>query len=328
MRVPTPLQSLSAAAAITLLAGCSGGSSPVVPRAGGNGTTSHMISRQLGNFRSGQQTKSWMTQPNTLARLTYVGDLFSNSITVFSRSGAFQGQIGHLSSPAGIYVDYSRNLWVANSGADNVLKFRRGAKLTEKTLNDPGGERNDFMSCPYRTVYVSCFGFTSIDFYASASINPTGTLTYPGELQNDFLTCDVAGNVFATIVDGSFHGGVVEYPGGNQSEAIQLPISLQGPGGIKQDSAGNLLITDQSAQTITEYTEAGTPTGNSIHTGFDCLDLAVSRVGRVVGCSLYVSGGTSKGQSYTFPAGAIHRTYGTTFVLPYGFGFDPDFTRL
>jgi hypothetical protein len=324
MRIPTPLQALSAAAAITLLAGCSGGSSQVVPLAGGNGTTGHSVFRQLANSQSGHQTKSWMTPPNMLARLTYVGDLLANDVTVFSRSGAVQGQIGGLNNPGGIFVDPNRSLWVANSGANTVLKFKRGAILPSKTLNDPGGGPNDVTICPNGTVYVSGFGSTSIEVYASGSTNPTGTLSYPGELQNDFLTCDAAGNVFATIVDGSFHGGVVEFPGGNQSGATQLPISLQGPGGIKQDNAGNLLITDQSVQTITEYTEAGSPTGNSIHTGFDCLDLGVSRDGRVVGCALYVSGGTSEGQSYTFPAGAIHRTYSGSFMLPYGFGFDPD----
>ena len=328
MRVPAPLQALSAAAAITLLAGCSGSSSQVVPLAGGNATTGQSISRHLDNSPTGHQTKSWMTQPDTLDRLTYISDLLANNVTVFSRHGAIQGQIGGLSNPAGIFVDPNRSLWVANGGADNVLKFKRGAIMPSKTLNDPGGGPNDVTICPNHTVYVSGYGSTSIEVYASGSINPTGSLTFPGELQNDFLTCDAAGNVFATIVDGSFHGGVVEYPGGNQSGATQLPISLQGPGGIKQDNAGNLLITDESVQTITEYTEAGSPTGKSIPTGFDCIDLAVSRDGRVVGCALYVSGGTSEGQSYTFPGGAIHRTYSGSFSLPYGFGFDPDSTGL
>lgn len=324
MRIPASLRALGAAAAIALLAACSGNSSQLVPAAGGNGAFGHSIFRQPGNFQSGHTTKSWMKQPDVLDRLTYVSDLLANNVTVFSRSGAMQGQIGGLSNPDGIFVDPNRSLWVANSGANNILKFKRGATMPSKTLNDPGGGPNDVTICPNDTVYVSGFGSTSIEVYASGSVNPTGTLTYPGELQNDFVTCDAAGNVFATIVDGSFHGGVVEYPGGNQSGATQLPISLQGPGGIKQDDAGNLLITDESVQTITEYTEAGSPTGNSIHVGFDCIDLAVSRYGKVVGCALYVSGGTSEGISYTFPGGATHRTYSGSFSLPYGFGFDPD----
>jgi hypothetical protein len=324
MRIPTVIQVLNTAAAITLLAGCSGGNAHIVPLAGDNYTSSQMISGRLGNSHSGHQTKSWMTRPDTLARLTYMSDNGANNVTVFSRNGVIQGQIGGLNNPDGIFVDANRSLWVANSGANNVLKFKRGSVLPSKTLNDPGGGPNDVTICPNDTVYVSGYGSTSIEVYASGSTNPTSTLSFPGELGNDFLTCDAAGNVFVTIIDGSFHGGVVEYPGGNQSGATRLPISLQGPGGIKQDNAGNLLITDESIQTITEYTEAGSPTGNSIHTGFDCLDLAVSRDGRVVGCALYVSGGTSEGQSYTFPGGANHRTYSGSFILPYGFGFDPN----
>ena len=49
-------------------------------------------------------------------------------------------------------------------------------------------------------------------------------------------------------------------PHGKQSGAIQLPITLNYPGGIKPDKAGNLLVVDSSLGTVAEYTEAGSPT--------------------------------------------------------------------
>ena len=263
-----------------------------------------------------------MTRPDMLARLTYISDNGANNVTVFSRNGVMQGQIGGLSSPDGIFVDADRSLWVANSGANNVLKFKRGATMPSKTLNDPGGGPNDVTICPNDTVYVSGYGSVSIEVYASGSTNPTSTLSFPSELQNDFLTCDAAGNVFATIIV-SFHGGVVEFPRGKQRGATQLPISLGGPGGIKPDNAGNLLVDDQTAQTITEYTEAGSPTGNSISTAYDCINFGVMRNSKVVGCPVYVAYKTSYGQSYAFPGGTMRQTYSGSFMLPYGFAFDP-----
>lgn len=128
--------------------------------------------------------------------------------------------------------------------------------------------------------------------------------------------------MFVTVVL-SFRGGVVKFPNGKQHGATQVPISLSGPGGIRPDGAGNLLIDDQSAQTVTEYTEAGSPTGKSIHTASDCIKIAVTRDSTVVGCAVYAPSGTSEGQSYAFPAGTIRYTYSSTFMLPYGFAFDP-----
>jgi hypothetical protein len=176
--------------------------------------------------------------------------------------------------------------------------------------------------CPNGTLYVAGDDSTAIEVYPRGSTNPTRSLTYPGAQQSDALTCDASGNVFATIVI-SFHGGVVEFPRGKQSGATQLPLTLGGPGGVKPDNAGNLLVDDQSAQTITEYTEAGSPTGNSISTAFDCINFGVLRNSKVVGCPVYVAYKTSYGQSYTFPGGTSVQTYSGSFMLPYGFAFDP-----
>jgi hypothetical protein len=305
-----------------LLAGCSGGSqvgSPVSPM-------SANVPQQQSVFRAakgqGRQTTSWMNRPDALTRLVYISDTLANNVTVFDLNGTMQGQIGGLSNPGGLFVDSKRNLWVANGGANNVLEFARGATTPSKTLNDPGAGPLDVTMCPNGNVYVAGSSSTAIDVYPAGSTNPTRSITYPGAAQNDALTCDAAGNVFATIVV-SFHGGVVEFPRGKQRGATQLPISLGGPGGIKPDNAGNLLVDDQTAQTITEYTEAGSPTGNSIHTAYDCINFGVARSSKIVGCPVYIAYQTSYGQSYTFPGGAMRQTYSGSFMLPYGFAFDP-----
>jgi len=305
-----------------VLAGCSGssqGGSPVSPM-------SANVPQQQIAFRApkgqSRQTTSWMNRPDALTRLAYISDTLANNVTVFDLNGTMQGQIGGFSNPGGLFVDSKHNLWVANGSANNVLEFARGATTPFNTLNDAGAGPLDVTMCPNGSVYVAGSNSTAIEVYARGNVSPTRSLTYPGTQQTDALTCDTAGNVFATIII-SFHGGVVEFPRGKQRGASQLPISLGGPGGIKPDDAGNLLVDDQSAQTITEYTEAGSPTGNSIHTAFDCLNFGVTRSSKVVGCPVYVASHTSYGQSYTFPGGANRQTYSGAFMLPYGFAFDP-----
>jgi hypothetical protein len=305
-----------------LLAGCSGSaqSGRAASPMSANLPIQQSVSRAaVGNT---QQTTGWMKQPDALAGLAYISDFLANNVTVFDLGGTVQGQIAGLSNPGGLFVDSKRNLWVANGGAKNVLEFARGATSPSNTLNDPGVAPLDVTICPNGTAYVSSDKSTAIEVYPPGSTNPTRSLTYPGASQNDALTCDAAGNVFVTIVV-SFRGGVVEFPLGRQHGATQLPISLMGPGGIRPDIAGNLLIDDQVAQTVTEYTEAGSPTGNSIHTASDCIKIGVTRDGKVVGCAVYAASGTSEGQSYTFPAGKIRHTYSSAFIQPYGFAFDP-----
>lgn len=300
-----------------LFAGCSGSSQ-------GGSSVSPTLAKvpQQQSDRQSRQTKSWMNRPDARTRLAYISDVLANDVTVFDLNGTMQGQIGGLSNPEGLFVDSKHNLWVANLGANNVLEFARGATTPLNTLDDAGAGPLDVTMCPNGTVYVAGSDSTAIEVYPRGSINPTRSLTYPGANQSDALTCDAKGNVFATIVI-SFHGGVVEFPHGKQNGATQLPISLGGPGGIKPDNAGNLLVDDQSAQTITEYTEAGSPTGHSISTAFDCINFGVTSNSKVVGCAVYVAYGTSEGQSYTFPGGAMRQTYSGSFMLPYGFAFDP-----
>jgi hypothetical protein len=314
------LAALASTAIVTAIfvAGCSGSSqvgSPIAP-VPANAPQRHAA------LRESPQRTSWVNRPDARTRLAYISDTLANNVTVFDLKGTMQGQLDGLSNPGGLFVDSKHNLWVANGGANNVLEFARGATTPFTTLDDAGAGPQDVTMCPNGTVYVAGSNSTAIEVYPRGSINPTRSLTYPGTQESAALTCDKAGNVFATIVV-SFHGGVVEFPHGKQHGATQLPITLGGPGGIKPDDSGNLLVDDQSAQTITEYTEAGSPTGHSIATAFDCINFGVTSNSKVVGCAVYVAYGTSEGQSYSFPSGTSRQTYSGSFMLPYGFAFDP-----
>ncbi|MEO6990502.1 MAG: hypothetical protein ABI346_06390 [Candidatus Baltobacteraceae bacterium] len=297
------------AAAIALLSACSGAGSQAAPlaRIPSNVARSAGVASGAINWSYSVLPKAYQNteglrpadhpveslpppSPPLPQKLAYVSDFPANIVNVYNQiTGAHLYTLGGLNNPQGLFVDHLRKLWVANTGANNILVFPRGATSPIYLLNDPYGPPVDVTVCAGGTVYVSNLydfqtGIGDISVYAPGNLNPTGTLTYPGESSNAFLTCTPSGDVYSTMTDTGNVGRVVKYPGGNQAGATQLPIALSSsPGGIKPDNAGNLVVNDQLAHTVREYTTAGTPTGNSFGTGSgDWVDIAITQNGQVV----------------------------------------------
>jgi hypothetical protein len=344
MRIPTSVgYAVSAAAAIALLAGCSGSGSQVAPLAGGS-NNSQAISRSAPQvvhstsvLPAGKQivtkghAKPFMRQPQPPQRLTYISDAALGAVDVFTRAGALQGTITGFSEPQGVTVDSNRNLWVANttgagSSGGNIEEFARGGTSPIATLSDNGNYPVDVAVCNNGTVYASNIfnlntGIGSVSVYANGATSPTGTLQYPGQSTNYFITCDASGNVFTTL-NLSSGPGVVEYPGGNQSGATAIITGgISFPGGIKGNNSGNLLVDDQNGHTVTEYTESGSPTGNSISTGSgDWVQIAVTRNSNVVAGA---DAAFDEGTAVLFPSGTHRQTYPGQGGQYIGIGFDP-----
>lgn len=349
MRIPTSVYyALSASAALVILAGRSGGSAaPTSPGlALGPGTHSVLAGsaatvsgRPLGGGGGAVpqyqtvtlRSDSWMMHVDVRQPLTYISNVTGGGfgdIIVFDSKAKPVGKIANLPNPVGLFVDSSSHLWVASLGGHNVLEFARGRTKPIKTLNDPNEYPYDVTICPNGTVFVANessigSGPGNIAVYASGSINPTGALTFPGQsLFYLFLTCDAAGNVFSTFYNRTTHAaGVVEYPGGKESGARLLPITSPSLTGIKADNAGNLLVVDWSANTLCEYTEAGSPTGTCIATPSEWLGIAVTRDGKAV---LGISEVNHNGAELLFPSGTLRQNYNDNgFFSPQSAAFDP-----
>ena len=259
-------------------------------------------------------------------------------VDVMTSSGELVGQITNgLAVPEGIFVDSGHNLWVAN--LNNVLVFPRGGLTATTTLTDPVGDPADVTVCANGTAYVadlydnSNSNAASVQIYPPGSTSPSGSLTYPNDFRNGFLTCDAAGNVFVALLTGDYigDGRVIEFPQGQESGAKDLGITLQDPGGIRPDNAGNLLVTDLVADTIAEYTESGTATGVSIATGAPIFGIALNRDGKTV---LGANPNGPNGVTWSFPAGRQKHIYtccsriGPPLQNIYGVAFDPGQTGI
>jgi hypothetical protein len=250
--------------------------------------------------------------------LVYISSRSNNLIAVFDRNGASVGTItSGLNSPEGLFVDKHHNLWVANYGASNVLKFPRGASMPSETLGGAGFP-GDVSMCPDGTIYAANLG-GNVAVYRHHGRTPARFLTF-GAADPWFLTCDATGNVFASVLYGTC-STVVEFPGGREAGATLLPIGTCGnPGGIKPDSAGNLLYSTEEGS-VAEYTEKGKPTGTSIAVPLGWTDIAVDRKGNAV---LGAVGNT--GSSFAFPGGQPLYTFENTNLGgdATGVAFDPD----
>jgi hypothetical protein len=338
MRVPVSIMtSLGAFVSVGLLAGCSG----AVSQPGPPGYTSSMprhaarqrsrvaVYRQSGSKPSSalprMRAKSFVRPFGAHTAMAYLSDYDNDAVYGFDRSGKLLITITGLDRPQGLFVDRAKNVWVANSAASNIEVFAKGSVRPLATYNDANEEPVDVAVCPHGRIYASSIIDGTISVYAAGKPNPIRTLTDANSYGNFFITCDTRGNVFVTFDNGG-PGGVDEYVGGVQSGLVTLPIQLGFPGGITIDSSGNLLVDDQKAQTVSEYSENGIPTGKVIDTGSgDIVDIAITRKGTVVGGADSVN---SVGKSWAFPSGAKRRTYAGSFTLAIGFAYDPGRTGI
>lgn len=253
------------------------------------------------------------------APLVYISDQLRNVIDVFHRNGTVVAQItSSLSFPSGLFVDASHNLWVANGGDHNILKFKRGATTPAQTYVDSQQRSPTAVTmCPDGTLYVAD---GDIAVFPAGHRKPTGTLSSQyGVIQ--YVTCDAAGNVFATATVFSPPGYVVEFAGG-QGAGTLLPITLNNPSDIKIDAAGNLLVVDNEIPgSVTEYTEAGSPTGRALKLASNWMSIAVPPTGT----DLYATDDTlGTGVLTTFPSGRLRQEYhDSAFKQIYGIAFDP-----
>jgi hypothetical protein len=328
MRFPVSARNLVVSGALcALLAGCAGAGSPIALQAAPN-ASAHSPAGASGFMR--------LVDPKT--QLVYMSSWGTSSlVNVFTMTGKQVGQIINgleNASPEGLFVDAKSNLWVAAGSTGQVLVYPRGVLSPSEQLTDPVGIPIDVTVCSDGTAYVANLYNTkntntaSVQVYPPGSTKPTRTLEYAQDFRNSFVACDAAGNVFVALLtsDSVGAGRVIEFPGGKKAGAKDLGITLQVPGGIEPDPAGNLLVTDLSAETITEYTEAGVPTGHSIGTGTNIEGIAVSRDGQVViGAAIDLN----EGIAWSFPGGKEGTVFsccsriGPPFEVNYGVAIDP-----
>ena len=312
MRIPIPMYALGAAAAMALLAGCSGATSTVAPAVGAmsrSSTHNYQGNRvpmlAAPSFQSlmhpGKPGAMHAFMSRDAAGITptvYVSQFNTSSIQVYRQGGTNQNPIGTITNglvnPQNMFVTPNNDIYVANTGANNILVFHKGATAAYKTLDDSGQYPVDVTVDSGGTVYASNifdtnFGPGSVSVYAPGSLTVTSTLAVPNNAKVLFCALDKFHNLYVNYIDiNSGVGAMVKFKKGKG--AAQLTnVATNFPGGMEFDQLGRLAALDQITATIGAYRlPGGTPVFSIISTG-DTVSMKFTKTRSFV----YVSDGVA-----------------------------------
>lgn len=225
---------LSMTLACAFVAGCAGSQSPA-------GGMSPSLAQPGFAAVHGDRGRSWMSPAAKKQSLLYVSSVLSNDVYVYALSTQkLVGTLTDFSSPYGLCVDKSANVWVVNDGAQDVVEYAHGGTSPLATLSDPG-EYPEGCSVDRTTGnlavtnFYSSSGGGSVSIYAGAK----GTAqTYTDSDLEEYRFCgyDSNGNLF---VDGETSGGAfafAELPkGGSTFTNITIAQTIEWPGGVQWD---------------------------------------------------------------------------------------------
>jgi len=339
MRIPAPLIAIVAAAAI---AGCSGGSA-VAPTMG-TGTQSvihHSLDYSLPHTGPALSVKYLTTLLNSKSEavpnagcgsgsLMYASQYYTNTVQIYKQAGTSQSPCASLTTsivnPQGMYVDTKNNVWVANTGANNVVMFAKGGTTIKKTLSDPGQYPVDVCIGSTGNVYATNIittggGPGSLEEWVGGK--GTGkNIAIPNNSRVLFCGIDNKNNLYVNYLDAtSGLGAMVEFIAG-KGDAELTKVSTSFPGGLQFDNAQDLVGNDQLGPTTCIY-ELPSPTGSCKTATGDPLAVAIDKTHT----DIYVSDASGGSvYEYTYPKFTLENTISSGLGAsspPFGVAADP-----
>lgn len=218
--------------------------------------------------------------PTSRADILYVADSYTQTIKRFDLAtgtdlGVFATTNSGLSNPAGLALDSAGNLYVANRGKNNILKFTSagvGSVFATNGVTAPYGLAFDKAG----NLYVSNEKFTILKFTPDG----VGTVFVDQMVAGqEGLTFDSAGNLFLL----TWNSGIRKYtPAGVGSMFAANPWGLLG---LAFDSAGTLYVGCGSD--ILKMTSSGTKSTFATSNRGACNDFAFDSAGNLWAAQSY-----------------------------------------
>jgi hypothetical protein len=251
------------------------------------------------------RTKSRM-KPGTSGPLLYVSDSGTDDVDVYSYpSGSPVGTLTGFDQPQGECVDAVGDVWITNTNQSQLLEYAYGGTSPIATLSDPGqypvgcAVDSTTGNLAVSNIISTSDGAGSLSIYLNAQGTPTN-ITSANFAEVYFVGYDASGNLF---LDGTNPGGTFQFgevaANGNSITPITLSGgSIQFPGGVQADSAGNIAIGDQDGGVIYQTTN-GAITGSTPLTGSSDVVQYFIDGSTVVG----PDAGNANVELYSYPAG-------------------------
>jgi len=222
-------RALAAASSLAWLTACSGAGGSLSPsgsQAAGPGV--------LGDAKGGA--------------ILYVSDEGTpNVVNIYSAKNPNAGPIGQitagLSTPDGMAIDTSGNLYVTNAGNNTIAVYKNGATTPFETYSSGLSTPANVVIGSDGTLYVVNLngGSEFINEYPPGSMTPNLTIQAPHYANG--LAVDPNGLLYAAYHDSSGHGWVYTYPKGSTS-GTDLKLQVSTPAGLVLDKKGNLIVAD------------------------------------------------------------------------------------
>jgi hypothetical protein len=219
--------------------------------------------------------------------LIYWGDYDHNSIDIFSAKGTnppVKGQItSGLSNPERLFVDKALNVYATNLGNSTITAYKRGATTPFLTISNGVNYPTGLTVDAAGTVYCANFGSDTVTEYPKGQTSPSLTISISSP---EYLAIDKSDNLYV-----STGLGVTEFaPGATTGKGLGLTIGS--PGALEVDKAGNIIVIDQSANTIDVFPAGQTAPSKQIAvTAGLPFALSLNKAENVVYVTVGVSGG-------------------------------------
>jgi hypothetical protein len=272
-----PLQALTIAASITILAGCSAGSMSAVTQepASQDGSSLH-----LSSFESCPATGS----------IEYVSDARNSVIYIYKGPFAGQAPCGRITSglrtPYELYVQAAtHDLYVANYGGSDVVVFHRGHLRPYNVYKDPTGQHtvDATVASDGTVIAINEFQPHGVeDGSLSTWIGGPGGGTFVGNFpltsnntEGSSLVVDGSGTVYFD----NFQGGLwkVLCPAGVCGTQTQVAGVANASGGMAFDSSGDLLINNIGSPGAGQIFELPNPNPMTFPLGNAPIGMAISQ---------------------------------------------------
>jgi len=330
MRIPTPIQALSAAAALALLAGCSSGSA-IAPRPStpqGHGKVSQMMARPMvAPGLAGRLQLSFIrpigsrgVQPDFTASApcTYLSDNFSAAVNVYNNNQTLAGTTvpGLYGYGWGAYATGSKVFLGHNDGTGSIDTFTPCTGHMTGTLtgaNTAGSGLNPYSIAGFKNSlghpqgYSSNWPSNTLQYWATGT--GTATLkTEPNMALVYFIDVDGQGRLYAVGFDSTESNMIMDRCNKTITSCttlVSIPFtgSTGFPGGVQVDVNNEVYLNDQYG-TIYSFNCSGATCvpGASFHysNGSNPLDYTAIAINKnrtkIVGANIYFcSDGCSTG---------------------------------
>lgn len=346
MRIPTPLRTLSAAAAFALFVGCSSGTAiaptPASPQASSrilNGRVPAVLN-EFGSLNINSQANRVVGHyscPST-GPIVYVSDQIDSVINVFAGKFAGQAPCGQLTSglntPAGLYVEpITHDLYVANRMGLNVLVFHRNQTDPYNIYTDPKLELAiDITVAKDGTLIAS--NETNSNNEQGGSISTwlrgpnggtfVGNFSFQAGGDGNFVTAQSGGKVFFenfNLNTGKATLWTLRCPLGSCGHQTQLSgVAVKTPTGLASDANDDLIVADGDQPGLVETFELPNPTPSTFPVTGEPIGVALSASDKHLFIVAFLRGGDGA-EEYTYPGGVLVGTVKS--FAPYGIAVDP-----